>query len=265
MGLLERAYVGLTGQIASFLVLLLLGPVGSGCGVTAPSPHLDAYLGTFSQPDAETVDEFPAGLRVGLAVVNDVTGSESAPALTEDALVFVTDQARRHVGSILPLSVVAIASPSVRHAGDRPATWDDLAHAQQVDHLLLAVISSVEITSAMTVPLDGTQEGGGAMGRLPGSSTVQHALAELALVDAQNGTILARAEGRTMSTLEQLTGGLTSNAYPVIRRSGRMQRIAAPRDDGEAHDFLRSLAADEAIELAAYNLKGRWKRERPVP
>jgi hypothetical protein len=100
------------------------------------------------------------------------------------------------------------------------------------------------------------------MGRLPGSSTVQHALAELALLDAKSGTVLARSEGRTLSTLEQLAGRLMSNAYPVIRRSGRMQRIAAPPDDAEAHDVLRSLAADEAIELAAYNMKGRWERRR---
>jgi hypothetical protein len=196
-------------------------------------------------------------------VINDVTGPESAPALSEGALAFVTDQARQHVGGILPLSVVA--SPFVRNVGDTPAAWDHLAHEQGVDHLFLAIISSVEVRSASTLPLDGTQEGGGAMGRLPGSSTVQHALAELALVEAKSGTILAQAEGRTLSTLEQLAGGLTSNAYPVIRRSGRMQRIAAPRDDAEAHDLLRSLAADEAIELAVYNLKGRWDRTRSAP
>lgn len=103
------------------------------------------------------------------------------------------------------------------------------------------------------------------MGRLPGSSTVQHALAELALLDAKTGAVLARAEGRTHSTLEQLAGQLTSNAYPVIRRSGRMQRIAAPREDAEAHDMLRSLAADEAIELAVYNLKERWDPTRSTP
>jgi hypothetical protein len=177
-------------------------------------------------------------------------------------LTFVTDQARQHVGSILPLSVMKVAPPSVRRAGEMPVAWDRVASEQGVDHLLLAVISSVEVRSATTLPFDGTQEGGGAMGRLPGSSTVQHALAELALLDAKSGTVLARSEGRTLSTLEQLAGRLTSNAYPVIRRSGRMQRIAAPPDDAEAHDVLRSLAADEAIELAAYNMKGRWERRR---
>ena len=82
----------------------------------------------------------------------------------------------------------------------------------------------------------------------------------------EEGALVTRfLEGRTLSTLEQLAGRLTSNAYPVIRRSGRMQRIAAPRDDAEAHDVLRSLAADEAIELAAYNMKGRWDRTRSTP
>jgi hypothetical protein len=265
MNRIDRAYIGLMRRRASFLLLLLLGLAVSGCGVSAPAPRLDAYLGASSQPDAATVGGVPTGLRVGLVVINDVTGSESAPPLSEGALAFVIDQARQHVSRILPLSVVKVAPPSVRKAGEMPVGWEHLAREQGVDHLLLAVISSVEVQSATTLPLDGTQEGGGAMGRLPGSSTVQHALAELALVDAKSGTVLAQAEGRTLSTLEQLAGRLTSNAYPVIRRSGRMQRIAAPRDDAEAHDVLRSLAADEAIELAAYNMKGRWDRTRSTP
>lgn len=259
------AHAGLMGWGAAFLILALPGFTVSGCGVSAPAPRLDAYLGTATQPEAATMTGLPAGLRVGLAVINDVAVPESAPPLSEGALAFVTDQARQHISRALPLAVVKVAPSSVRKAGEASVAWEQLAREQGIEHLLIAVISSVEVTSATTLPLDGTQEGGGAMGRLPGSSTVQHALAELALVDARSGIVLARAEGRTLSTLEQLAGRLTSNAYPVIRRSGRMQRIAAPRDDAEAHDLLRSLAADEAIELAAYNLKGRWARTRPAP
>ncbi|HSE58553.1 MAG TPA: hypothetical protein VLA99_07610 [Nitrospiraceae bacterium] len=266
MDRIDRAHAGLMMRWrTALLVLAFPGFIVSGCGVSSPAPRLDAYLGTATQPDAATVAGLPTGLRVGLAVINDAAGPESAPPLSEGALVFVTDQARQHISRALPLAVVKVAPSSTRKTGEAPVAWEQVALEQGVDHLLLAVISSVEVTSATTLPLDGTQEGGGAMGRLPGSSTVQHALAELALLDAKTGAVLARAEGRTFSTLEQLAGRLTSNAYPVIRRSGRMQRIAAPRDDAEAHDVLRSLAADEAIELAAYNLKGRWDRARPAP
>ena len=265
MDRIDRAHVVLTGWRAAFLVRVLLVLAVSGCGLSAPAPSLDSYLGAAPQQDVTTMTRLSTGLRVGLTVINDVTGPESAPALSEAALTFVADQTRQHVAAILPLSVVKVAPPLARKAGEPPVAWDHLARELGVDHLLLALVSSVEVRSATTLPLDGTQQGGGAMGRLPGSTTVQHALAEIALLDAKTGAILARAEGRTLATLEQLAGKLTSNAYPVIRRSGRMQRIAAPRNDAEAHDVLRSLAADEAIELAAYNLKERWDRTRLAP
>lgn len=265
MDRIDRAHAGLMRWGAAFLILALPGFIGSGCGVSTPVPRLDAYLGTASQPATASAAGLPTRLHVGLAVINDVTGPESAPALTEGALAFLTNQAQQQASRMLPLTVVKVAPPSVHQAGVAPISWEQLVPDQEVGHLLLSVISSVEVTSATTLPLDGTQEGGGAMGRLPGSSTVQHALAELALLDAKTGAVLARAEGRTHSTLEQLAGQLTSNAYPVIRRSGRMQRIAAPREDAEAHDMLRSLAADEAIELAVYNLKERWDPTRSTP
>ena len=55
MNQIDRAHAGLMRWRAAFLVLALPGFMVSGCGVSAPPPRLDAYVGTATQPDAETV------------------------------------------------------------------------------------------------------------------------------------------------------------------------------------------------------------------
>ncbi len=90
------------------------------------------------------------------------------------------------------------------------------------------------------------------------------ALAELAVVESAGTGGAVRSQGRTVLTLEELANGLTSNVFPVIYRGGGQQRIEAPRDPGEARDALRSLAFEEALRYAAYDLREAWKARRPA-
>jgi hypothetical protein len=56
-----------------------------------------------------------------------------------------------------------------------------------------------------------------------------------------------------------LANGFETNAYPSIRRSGRIARIVPPSDEAMAKDMLRGLASSDALERAITHLEAQWK------
>ncbi len=220
----------------------------SACALSSPTARLDAYLGP-SVPDRSA--EACVSRDAGLLVVHDTTGKGSLPPQSVDGLRSLSARIKPLVERALPLNVVKIATPVV-DAGDTPTVlWKRVAEEQGVGALLLAVVSVVEVTGADQFPLDGTQEGGGAMGVLPGRWASDYALVELGLLDTKGDRLLARAEGRGSATLEQLATDLSSNAYPVIRQPGNARRIFPPRDGGgNPQSLVAVVAIEEALGQA---------------
>ncbi len=236
-----------------------------GCALSAVPPRIEQYVGPPGERATLAPETAAAGIDTALLVVNDVSAKGSAPPLSSAGLGFVTEQTRQRLEESFPVKVVKVvttAGPS-RPPGLLPL--QQVAREQGVEYLLVAVFSGAEVERADQLPLGGSQEGGGALGLVPGYSTSNHALVELALIQAKTGRSVMRAEGRAYATLDRLASGVTSNVYPVIRRSGRMARIFPPRDKDQAHDVLRSLAGDEALEQAVYHMRMDWDRRDSDP
>lgn len=229
-------------------------PLFSACAITAPESRLGAYVGSAASAPAGS-PEACAQRDVALLVIHDTNPSAAARQLSPEALQRLSERIKARVEVSLPLIVAKVASPRAVSGGTADFSWKRAAHEQGVDALLLAVVSLVEAKGRDRFPLDGSQEGGGAMGMLPGSTTSDYALVELGLLDAKTDRILARAEGRGVATLEQLDSGLASNAYPVVRQPGKAQRYFPPKTDEEAQGMVTYVALDDAIEQALY----RWK------
>ncbi len=232
------------------LTMLLL----SSCAVTTPDSRLGTYIGSAASPPAGS-PEACVPREVGLLVVHDMNAKAAVPPLSPEALQHLTERIKIRMEESLPLKIVKVASPRSVTGDQGDFSWKRAAQEQGVDGLLLAVVSLVEATSRDRLPLDGSQEGGGAMGMLPGSTTSDYALVEFGLLDAKSDRMLARVEGRGVATLERLDSGLTSNAYPVVRQPGKAQRYFPPKDDKEAQGMVTYVAVDDALEQALY----RWR------
>lgn len=225
----------------------------SACALSSPTARLDAYLGSVSVPDRSPEVCVPRD--VGLLVVHDTGGQGSLPPQSAEGLQSLSVRIKLLAERALPVNVVKIATPVADAGGASAVSWKRAAQEQGVDTLLLAVVSVVEVRGADQFPLDGTQDGGGAMGVLPGRWASDYALVELALLDAKSERLLARAEGRGNATLEQLTTELTSNAYPVIRQPGNTRRIFPPREANQPESMVAVIAIEEALGQAIDNLK----------
>lgn len=231
----------------------------SGCAGGLPEPQLPAYLPSaiLQSGQTRTGDTL---LQVALVIINDATGKESAPPLSPEELRPVPELVRTRVERSLPIKVVRESPVRTVTTHAEPLSWKQLAQQQGVETLLIAVLSHVEKRSQDSLLLDGSHEGGGAMGTVLGSVTSDYALVELALLDTKTDRVLARAEGRGWGTLEELDSGLTSNTYPMIRHAGRAQRYLPPREERTKRAMLRWVVGEDAVEQAIARLKENWGR-----
>lgn len=241
--------------------LLLITVVLEGC-TQHPLPRMDGYLGSAGQGAGDGVvfqaDQKGGQLNAGLLLVNDTSAQRSAPALSDKAKAFLADQVRQRVERATPIrlgQVLMVGDPS------RPqdqAALAGLAREQGCTHALVALFSSEESEVPTYLPVTGDPEQGGTRPGVPGYEAVNYALAELALIDAASGQVVARSQGRAWARLNRLNVPIKSNAYPVIHRSQRVAPIYPPEAD--AKDILRSIAGDEALEQAVAKLQEAWAK-----
>lgn len=241
----RHTHIGL-GLLPAFLF--------SACIASVPISRLDSYVVSSTTPPqgsaAACIDR-----EVGLLVINDTGGQGSLPPMSQGGLQNLAEQIKERAEQNLPIKVLKVATPRIGAGDTGGFSWKQAALEQGVDVLLLAVVSLVEVKSQDRLPLDGSQDGGGGMGMLPGSITSDYALVELGLLDAKANQLLVRAQGRGVATLEQLDSGLTSNAYPVIRQPGNVRRYFPAKDQESAQAMARAIAVGEALEQALYHLK----------
>jgi len=251
----------MTGYRLITAALLLGSLMLTGCS-QKPLPRMDQYLGDAGPGErgARSVQapESTGPFNVGLLFVNETSAEGLAPALSDHAKAFLTDQVRRRVEAGTPIrvaKVLTVADPSQHQ--DRQALAK-LAQEQGLSYLLIALFSSEESEVPAYLSILGDPEQGGGRGDVLGIETVNYALAELALIDAPNAQVIARSDGRAWTRLDQLNVPIKSNAYPVIHRSLRNPPIYPPED--QAKDVLRSIAGDEALEQAVAKLGEGWAK-----
>lgn len=233
----------------------------SACA-TKPVSRIEAYLGPTptgaGQAFAETIRGAGGPLEVGLLVINDTTAPDSSPQLSANAKAFLANQIKQRVEEALPLRVVKVLDPLDVPQGQARPQVGQIGREQGVPYLLLAVVSNAESEVPMKLPLTGDPEQGGGRPGVSGFEMRTNALAELAVIESVTGQVVARADGQAWNRLNRLYVPVKSNAYPVIHRSLRVAPIY-PKEEN-AKDIARSLAGDEAVEQAVYQLQEFWKR-----
>jgi hypothetical protein len=227
------------GRPVVAVTIATLGLWAVGCLAVSPAPRLDQYLGTSARSGVhpERIRARQGGpLNIGLVVVHDTVGNRAEPAVLKQSKSFLTDRTRGRVEGSLPFRITAVLETETTDPSQALEAWRAQARGQRLDHVLVALFSNEQTDTPDSLLMDGSQEGGGAMGRVLGITTTNFALAELAVLSLGEGnvTVLARAEGRTWGTLERLANGVASNAYPAIRLSGRSVRVTPPADEASA-------------------------------
>ena len=246
----------------SLLSALLVGALlTAGCSVKPP-----ARIGTYLGPSVESMQSTQADLRAlgdgqlqaGLLLINDTSLPDSAPALSEHGLAFLSDAVRRRIEGNTPIRIAKVLPSSGLTPDTAHQAVSRLGREQGVPYVLMVIFSSMESEIPLMLPLGGDPEQGGGRPGVSGFEANNYALAELALLETSSGRVVARSDGRAWSRLNRLYVPVQSNAYPVIHRSLRVAPIY-PREE-DAKDVLRSIAGDEALEQAVYQLELAWAK-----
>lgn len=245
---------------------LLVAAVGfSGCSFDNTPKRLMAYLPppvTQAQP-ASNANNIPSQqVQAMLVVLNDTGFEKSAPALRKGTLEHLGDQLKAELEKQLPLQLSSVVYPeglSPQGSSDR---FIQMAKEQQVPYVLVALLSSSEWEVFDRLPLQGMQQGGGMRSSgLPGYRAENYARLELALIDAQTGQPLVTTDGQAWAALERLAVPLESNVYPVVRRDLTQPPIY-PDSEENAHETLRWVSGQGAIDQAVMHLEELWKKNR---
>ncbi len=248
----RRPFPGLLPIILGIVCL-----VSGGCG-DWPAARLDAYLGQQPAHDRSGFAGLPGVTQAGLVVFNDTTAPDSAPALSDVSFEALTEHVRRQLMHDVPLNAVRIVhSPKPGASPPKFASALQWANAAQVDYLVMAVLSSSEIEVPERLPWRGSTLGAVGRGLLLGYRAENLALAELALIDARDGRVLVRVEGNAWASLERLDVPLESNVYPVVRRNLEDPPIY-PEKEEDAHDVMRAVAGNDAVNQAVLHLQEAW-------
>ena len=243
---------------SAFLVCALLV---AGCS-TKPPARIAAYLG----PAVEGLQTTQADLRaflgapqqVGLLLINDASLADSAPALSDGSLAYLSDAVRHRIEEKTPIRIAKVLPSSGVTLGSAQQAITSLGREQGVPYILVVIFSSMESEIPLMLPFTGDPEQGGGRPGTPGFEAINYALAELALLETSSGKVVARSDGRAWSRLNRLYVPVMSNAYPVIHRSLRVAPIY-PKEEN-AKDVLRSVAGDEALEQAVHQLAMVWAK-----
>ncbi len=228
-----------------------------GCSAGWPQARLATYLGPTPSPPAPTEILKRGEVRAGLLVINDTSAHDSAPQLSAESFDATKEHIQFQLTKEVPMVLVGLDTPIPSTLPTELVSLLQMAKDQQVDYVVLAVVSSTEIEVPDRLPLQGSFSGGGMRGLLVGYRAENFALAELALVDVQTGQTLIQADGQAWASLERLDVPLESNIYPVVRRGLEIPPIYPTRED-RAHDVMRAVASSDAINQAVMHFKESW-------
>ena len=239
----------------------LLMSVVTGCGL-GPDHKLNLYVKSQAQaPSGSFLNGYSMNHRlpVGLIMINDTTGKESAPPMTQDSIAELTKQLSQQIETQFPFQVAqVIKNPPL--PVDHTLPFARLGKEAGAEYLVVAILSSEEVESPEKLPIGGTNQGFGgvARGMLLGFETQNFSLAEIAFVEVTTGESLFQSSGQGYATLDRLMVPVESNVYPVVHAAQRQPPIFP--EEKFQYDVLRSVSAHEAINQAMLHLKPVWSK-----
>ncbi len=216
-----------------FVIGFLMLSVG-GC-VSPVSPRMPAILGL--SEETMGVNSNPSGhwanhRTFGVVTLSDSTGPEAAPAMSSPLLLTLT----RRIEATLErqCGVTDLKRLSVPRLSEKSglATLRHVAQKQNVEAVIIVIFSSTESIEPATF--------GEArmMTQMPGTTTYNTALVELALIDIAEERIAFRVEKTAVERLDRLN-------VPIGHNQGTRE---------EALDILRAQAGQQALDRGLQDL-----------
>ncbi len=242
---------------------LIVGLLGSlfyfACSLDNTPKRLGAYLPQLTGQAGPAANmALPAeGVTSVLVVLNDSGFNEkSAPALRRGTLENLGELLKTEIQKQVPIQITSVLYPEGLQANHSADQFIQLAKAQNVPYLLLAVLSSSEWEVFVRLTMVDEGEGG-----LPGYRVENYARLELALLDAQTSQPMVETDGQAWAYLERLVVPIESNEYPVVRRA-QTQAPIYPNSEGEEYETLRRVSGKDAIAEAVMHLSELWKKNQ---
>lgn len=240
----------ITTYVAAGIVLLV-----AGCA-QAPHPMMNTYIDAVGIDAAARAGSPP---RVGerrleaallIHAIAPASGPEARP-LPDPALdrlaARVSGRLERDAGvRIHPITTARSATPE-----EGVEAFKRLVSSATSDLVIAVLLNGLEVRVPATLDL------GVEAVPVRGTRTEHYALAEVVVLDPATQTVLARAEGRASSTLDELDGALRSNRHPAIYSSTGQARIYPEPE--HAREVLRAVTADEAAAQALARLDHAWR------
>jgi hypothetical protein len=249
-------------------IWLIVGLLSSfsffGCSLDNTPKRLGAYLPQPASQEGVVAKVALPAERVSsaLVVLNDSGFEKSAPGLRRGTLENLGEHLKTEIQKQVPIQITSVVYPDGLQSNHSAEQFIQLAKAQNVPYLLLAVLSSSEWEVFDRLPMGGYQQPSGMRGGgMPGYRVENYARLELALLDARTGQPVVTTDGQAWATLERLVVPLESNVYPVVRRA-QTQPPIYPNSEGEEYETLRWVSGQDAIAQAVMHLEILWKKSQ---
>ncbi len=223
------------------------------CASVPPSRIAD-YVPTEPVADESVLLNHPRPLEAALVLISDTLAPDASPNLPDEAFTKLGEELKQEISRALPVSIKTVVPvEDGRSFAGNQSRWSELAQQHGVEYLAVVVLSSTEQEYPVTLFLGWTTHA------QPGLRRDNWSLVEFALLDAQNGTVLARAEGRGWATLDYPTAPGINQWYPVIylRPQDPNRPIWPPTYEGAPYT-LRVVSFDQAAKRLTSRLQHDW-------
>jgi len=252
-------------NIITWIMMMVFANMLLACSTETPA-RMNAYLGSGGDKVASSgKPSMPLSdgkIQAGLLVINDTSAPGSAPSLSPAMLKELTEGIRFQIMKAVPVTFVKMLDNNGITPQGNSQQLVDRARQEGLAYIMVAILSSNESEIPTYLPINGIIQGGGGPATTPGYEAQNFALAELALLDGNTGSSLLQTHGRAYSTLYRLNVPTESNVYPVVVRSRTFNPIYPQGNN--AHDTLRGVAANDAIEKSVLEFKLAWNDTFPT-
>lgn len=240
-------------QMLSGLSWVVAAMLLGACASSVPPSRIADYVPVDQASDETllTVDQRP--LQAGLVLISDTTAPDAAPNLPDEALVKLGEELKREISRILPVTITRVLpADGIRPFDGNHAALSELAKKHGVDYLAVVVLSSTEQEYPVSLFLGWTTH------MQPGYRRDNWSLLEFALVDAKDGKVLMREEGRGWATLDWPTAPGINQWYPVVYiRPQEEHRYWPPTYEGAPYT-LRVVSFNQASKRLMGKLQNNW-------
>lgn len=239
------------GGISVFSSALLVW----ACASSIPPSRIATYMPVGQEEATESL--LPTGqypLQAGLVLISDMTAPDAAPNLPDEAMVKLGEELQQEITRVLPVTIkMVIPADGIRPLDGNGGQFSELAKQHGVDYLAVVVLSSTEQEYPVSLFLGWTTH------MQPGYRRDNWSLLEFALIDAKDGKVLMREEGRGWATLDRPTAPGINQWYPVVylRPQEPERRFWPPTYEGAPYT-LRVVSFNQASKRLTGRLQHSW-------